>query len=59
MHGKMTKYGGGRYCDKHGEHGFLYICEEYPEELREDLNMRGKAFSELLKFGKVEFITNN
>jgi hypothetical protein len=52
-HGQPTKDGHTRKCDIHGEHGILYICEEYSDEIKEKLHLMRKVFIQQCKDGKV------
>jgi len=52
-HGKLTTDGSGRCCDKHGVHGFLYCCSDYPDELQKKIKSDGLEFSRICTNGEI------
>jgi len=57
-HGTMTEDRSGRHCHKHGEHGFLYSCSEYPEDLRKEIEDLGEKFRQECKDGSITIKIN-
>lgn len=43
-HGQVIDEEHIRKCNIHGEHGILYICESYPEDLKKELKKLGDEF---------------
>jgi len=56
-HGKTSPDGSRRYCNIHGEHGFLYPCKEYPQNILEEVINLGKQFKQQCENGTI-LITN-
>lgn len=52
-HGQLTEDGSRRYCDKHGEHGILYSCEYYPDDIQEEIEQLNVKFNEQLLNGTI------
>lgn len=57
-HGQLTEDRAGRHCDKHGEHGFLYDCPEYPFNVRNEINFLASKFRQQCKDGTIQIQFN-
>jgi hypothetical protein len=57
-HGKLNKEGCSRNCDVHGCHGILYVCEEYTEDIQNEIKSLGEKFREDCKKGTINIFNN-
>jgi len=55
-HGKPTPSGSGRYCDVHGHHGILYVCDSYPKEIQKEVEDLGHEFRKQCAEGTIKII---
>jgi hypothetical protein len=57
-HGQLTEDKAGRYCDKHGRHGFLYCCEEYSPALKKQIHELSEKFRQQCADGTMQIVHN-
>lgn len=57
--GELTKDRGGRFCIScNREHGFLYACPEYDQELQKEIERDGEKFRQQCFHGDVLITIN-
>jgi len=54
--GESIYNGGARFCTKHHAHGFLYVCENYDQELQEEIKRLGEKFRDDCLSGEILII---
>ncbi len=57
--GGLTKDKRGRFCIScNREHGFLYACPSYPEDVKKQITLDGKKFRESCSSGEIKISKN-
>ena len=53
-HGSVTKDGLERYCNFHGKHSILYVCEKYSKEIKDEIKFQEDKFHAVCPGGEFE-----
>jgi hypothetical protein len=57
-HREVLPRGSTRACDKHGGHGFLYVCPEYSESQQNEIRQLGEEFRRQCREGTIKIVVN-